>query len=1276
MKNPILATLAIALVFALVLFACDDKPDDPKPIVTTCTVTFNTNGATSGTAPDTQTVKSGSSITLPSGNGLTKTDCTFGGWNTNAEGTGTSYAANSLYTVTQDITLYAKWIAEGTATCTVTFNTNEATSGTAPDAQTANSGSSITLPSGSGLTKTDCTFFGWNTNADGTGTNYAANSLYTVTQDITLYAKWIAEGTAIYTITFDANGGSGTAPAAQTAISDSGITLPNNNGLTKTGCTFFGWNTNAEGTGTNYAANSSYTFPQDITLYAQWIAEGTATYMVTFYSYGGSAVTAQTLPSGAKAAEPQNVTMYGYTFAGWFRDSAFQNQWNFETDTVTANITLYAQWTRVYTYTVTFNANRPTSGTAPDAQTVISDSSITLPNDNGLTRTGCTFSGWNTTSSGTGTDYAADSSYTVTRNITLYAKWTCTVIFDSNGATGGTAPDAQTVIPDSRITIPNDSGLTKTGCTFGGWNTNAEGTGSNYNAGASYRVSQNITLYAKWTCTVTFNSNGGSAVTARTVNYGEKAAQPNNPTRSNYTFAGWFSDDAAFQNQWDFATDTVTQDITLYAKWVSNPCTVTFNSRGGSEVQAQIVERGAKATEPHNPTMYGFTFGGWYDRYGSGNEWNFETDTVTQNITLFAEWWRNSYTVTFNSNGGNAVTARTVDYDYRVDMPYPTRSGYTFDGWYSDDITFQNQWNFYADKVTQDITLYAKWNIRQYTVTFNANGATNGTAPDAQTVDFGSSITIPNDNGLTRTGYTFGGWNTYSGTNYSAGSSYTVTENSTLYAKWTLIYTVTFDSNGGSAVQSQIVNAGDKATQPQNPTRNGYTFAGWLSDPNYQNQLWNFTTGTINYDITLYAKWNINRYTVTFNSGGGTPTPAQQTVDHGAKAAQPQNVTRSGYTFAGWYSDSGFQNQWNFATDTVTANITLYAKWNIIINQYTVTFNSGGGTTTPAQQTVDSGNKVTEPQNVTRSGYSLVGWFRDNNTFQNQWNFATNTVTANITLYARWALVLQMVYVPGGTFQLGKDLGTAATGDVTPVSNVTLTSFYIGKHEVTQKQWQDVMGSPSYVDSRYGIGDNYPVYGVKWFEALVFCNKLSIREGLTPAYRIANSTNPDDWGDVLPYSELDLIYERWNAVTIVSGSNGYRLPTEAQWEYAAKGGNPLAAGWVGYTYAGSNTIGDVAWYDDNSGSAAHEVGTKAPNGLGLYDMSGNVTEWCWDVYGDYTNTAKTNPTGPGYSWPERVMRGGGYNYFFAESCRSAERNKRSSYNYPNAGGFRLVRPAQ
>ncbi|WP_461257411.1 formylglycine-generating enzyme family protein, partial [Treponema sp. R80B11-R83G3] len=271
--------------------------------------------------------------------------------------------------------------------------------------------------------------------------------------------------------------------------------------------------------------------------------------------------------------------------------------------------------------------------------------------------------------------------------------------------------------------------------------------------------------------------------------------------------------------------------------------------------------------------------------------------------------------------------------------------------------------------------------------------------------------------------------------------------------------------------------------------------------------------------------------------------------------------------------------------------------------------------------------------------------------------------------------VVEMVRITGGSFLMGKDLGNAATGDVTPVHKVTLTDFYMGKYTVTQEQYQAMMGTnPSYFNGTTGkepaateVQGKRPVEQVNWYNAIVFCNTLSMKEGLNPAYSILGSTDPSAWGAV-PTTNNDAI---WDAVIIVSGANGYRLPTEAQWEYAAKGGNQNAQGWTGYTYSGSDTIGDVAWISANSGRITHEVGKKAPNALGLYDMSGNVWEWCWDWYGTYENKVQSDPTGA-VSGTDRISRSGGYGHS-AETSRSVRR----SSDYPSYTdinlGFRLVR---
>ena len=230
--------------------------------------------------------------------------------------------------------------------------------------------------------------------------------------------------------------------------------------------------------------------------------------------------------------------------------------------------------------------------------------------------------------------------------------------------------------------------------------------------------------------------------------------------------------------------------------------------------------------------------------------------------------------------------------------------------------------------------------------------------------------------------------------------------------------------------------------------------------------------------------------------------------------------------------------------------------------------------------------------------------------------FESKTFTVN-------GVSFDMIAVKGGTFTMG---GTFEQGgdclyDEKPTHSVTLSDYYIGKFEVTQELWQAVMGNnPSYFK-----GNNLPVNNVSWNDVQEFITKLNQKTG-------AN----------------------------------FRLPTEAEWEYAARGGNKSK----GYKYSGSNTIGNVAWYLDNSSSKTHQVGTKSPNELGIYDMSGNVFEWCQDWYGNYSSGSQTNPTGPS-SGSRRVFRGGSW-ISYALHCRVSDRGINAPDSRYSNVGFRLA----
>jgi formylglycine-generating enzyme required for sulfatase activity len=269
-----------------------------------------------------------------------------------------------------------------------------------------------------------------------------------------------------------------------------------------------------------------------------------------------------------------------------------------------------------------------------------------------------------------------------------------------------------------------------------------------------------------------------------------------------------------------------------------------------------------------------------------------------------------------------------------------------------------------------------------------------------------------------------------------------------------------------------------------------------------------------------------------------------------------------------------------------------------------------------------------------------------------------------------------MVRIPGGSFKMGSpETVEGSFDDERPVRTVTLSTFLIGKYEVTQEQYQVVMGSnPSYFDGSAGreaaegeAQSRRPAENMNWYSILVFCNKLSVMDGFTPVYSINGSVDTGDWGEVPTTSTT-----AWNNVVMNMSANGYRLPTEAEWEYAACDGKDIDSG--GCLYPGGNTLGDVAWYTFNSGGRTHEVGKKEPNGFGLYDMAGNVYEYCWDVWETtYPSEDETDPTGKPTTWTDRVYRGGRYDLSMATFFRSACRNYGFEEAPERGVGFRLVR---
>jgi len=326
--------------------------------------------------------------------------------------------------------------------------------------------------------------------------------------------------------------------------------------------------------------------------------------------------------------------------------------------------------------------------------------------------------------------------------------------------------------------------------------------------------------------------------------------------------------------------------------------------------------------------------------------------------------------------------------------------------------------------------------------------------------------------------------------------------------------------------------------------------------------------------------------------------------------------------------------------ETLTKSITLTPKYGelmFLVNPNTATIEiSQKGTVI---KTIIGSQII---RDLLEGDYDIIANASGFKSYKGKFNIKDKERTElNIEMQKGSDVPANMVLVDGGTFQMG----STDYSDEKPVHQVTVSSFFIGKYEVTQKEWQSIMGNnPSGFK-----GDNRPVEKVTWYNAVEYCNKLSKKEGLTPVYTINGNNVTCNWS-----------------------ANGYRLPTEAEWEYAARGGNKSK----GYTYSGSNTVGNVAWYDSNSSYRTHDVGTKAPNELGIYDMSGNVWEWCWDWYDIfyYSNSPKNDPKGAN-SGSSRVYRGGSWSRY-DDYCRVAYRFDDSPGNSYYNLGLRVLRTIQ
>ncbi|GEM_PF-3713501 len=748
--------------------------------------------------------------------------------------------------------------------------------------------------------------------------------------DKTLTAQWTPID---YTITYDANGGTGS--YTQTVrFDDTFESYGANQSIKRTGYSIVGWATDKAGTNVKYEPGKKdciFDNKGNLTLYAKWSANQ---YNYTYVAGSGTGTAytdkitydqAFTFLSSSDAKLGFSKT--GYSFAGWVDSNGktwgldwVGKSWTWTGDNYAKDITFTAQWTP-NTYKVTLNnQSATTAGTTAywyiyetykngiyyyaDANCTTKlgtdGATITKP-----TRTGYTFGGYYTGTNGSGTQYVnangvtVNNMYsTVAKDTTLYAKWTANTYTVTTNANGGTIPATSgwTVASDGATatkTMTYDANYgtlpapTRTGYTFGGWTLN----GKVVTSSTKMQTASNHTLTASWKAnnyTVSFNANGGTvSPTSKSVTFDQAYGTLPTPTKTGYTFVGW-TNSVFCVSDWLIIWSGSTNQGTSSINRATNSVTLTAT---GADCYTNPWNGADYRIKVSPSTTYLFSW-----------KQSAQNSAVQHMVFLYDSQTASSYTggnsaETYDSATGRYyikfTTASTTNYvGFRLGIVGASGTTLTFSEIKLEESSTATAYlttNTTIVKTPKNHTLYAEWTPITYTIKYNGNGNTSGSTSDStHTYDVAKNLTA---NGFAKTGYTFAGWATSASGSVAHGNSASVKNLSstqgatvTLYAKWTANqYTVTANANGGTipTTSGWTIASGSKTATKSvtydstygtlpTPTRTGYTFAGWWTAASNGTQITSSTKVAITTAQTLYAHWTANTYTVTLNSNDGT----------------------------------------------------------------------------------------------------------------------------------------------------------------------------------------------------------------------------------------------------------------------------------------------------------------------------------------------------------------------------------------------------------------------
>jgi uncharacterized repeat protein (TIGR02543 family) len=575
--------------------------------------------------------------------------------------------------------------------------------------------------------------------------------------------------------------------------------------------------------------------------------------------------------------------------------------------------------------------------------------------------------------------------------VSLYYDFQYTVTFDGNGGSGH-VPTSRLASHGGTVVLPSD--LSQTGYAFVGWNTAADGSGDLFDG--TTVVLENMTVYAQWLINsyiLTYDGNGndgGDPYASENYTHGQTVTVKNQNTLSltGYVFYGWNteSDGSGVSYQAD-DTFVITGDVNLYAQWLSIlNCSAVFDGNGGSghspAVQTVVCDNSLNdegKSLPSDPSRVGYAFSSWnIVPNGSGDTFLVTTPISVNPTNVYAQWTANSYTLNFDAQGGTVDPLfKSVVYNSAIgELPVTSKSGYTFLSW--NTATDGSGVTYTADTVYQvagNVTLYAQYQANTYRVIFNAqeNGSVAISGKDVVYMTALGELPI-----ATKSGYSFTEWNSMpdgSGISYDESTIYIWVADSGLFAQYAPNnYLLSFNTAGGSTVNSKTVTYGSPVGALDVPTKSSYVFDGWYSEPYGEGT--QYTDATL-YEIAggylLFANWIGDEYTLSYIAGiGGSLTGLTlQTIQNGADGSEVVAVPNIGYLFGAW--SDGVLTAARRETN-VTANLIMTASF--VGDTYTLTYTAGAGGTLSGNQnqTVNSGGNGSAVTAQANSGYRFVNW--------------------------------------------------------------------------------------------------------------------------------------------------------------------------------------------------------------------------------------------------------------------------------------------------------------